>query len=244
MAGKNPNWSRDELIVAFDLYMRFEGNPPGKTSREITELSDLLNRMGQQQEGRQDTFRNASGVYMKAMNFRRLDPRYKDAGKKGLQRGNKDEEVVWEIFAHDPKRLREVASAIRATVEAGEVPPAPPDEEEEDEGGEEGRMLSRVHRSRERNRKIVNKKKSQVLEREGRLQCEACGFDYAETFGERGWGFIEAHHTKPVETLLPGSKTKVGDLALLCANCHRMIHVARPWLTVEELCRLLGGEPR
>ncbi|WP_249187608.1 hypothetical protein [Nocardiopsis sp. MG754419] len=35
------------------------------------------------------------------------------------------------------------------------------------------------------------------------------------------------------------SRTRLEDLALLCANRHRMIHVARPWLTVDRL-RALG----
>jgi hypothetical protein len=50
----------------------------------------------------------------------------------------------------------------------------------------------------------------------------------------------EAHHTKPVETLVEGSKTKLEDLALLCANCHRMVHATRPWLTVNGLRHLLS----
>jgi 5-methylcytosine-specific restriction protein A len=25
------------------------------------------------------------------------------------------------------------------------------------------------------------------------------------------------------------------DLALLCANCHRIIHSCRPWLSLDEL---------
>ena len=58
--------------------------------------------------------------------------------------------------------------------------------------------------------------------------------------GLRGKGFIEAHHTKPVfKTLVEGSKTKLEDLALVCANCHRMIHSARSWLTVPELQKLI-----
>ena len=43
---RNPTWSRDELILTLDLYVQFKGNPPGKTSKEVTELSDLLNMMG------------------------------------------------------------------------------------------------------------------------------------------------------------------------------------------------------
>ncbi|MGO9534083.1 MAG: HNH endonuclease [Syntrophobacteraceae bacterium] len=49
----------------------------------------------------------------------------------------------------------------------------------------------------------------------------------------------KAHHLKPVESLSPDSKTRMDDLELLCSNCHRMIHVARPWLTIEQLMGIL-----
>ncbi|WP_082179747.1 hypothetical protein [Acetobacter pasteurianus] len=44
---------------------------------------------------------------------------------------------------------------------------------------------------------------------------------------------------KPLADLTETTITKLGDLALLCANCHRMIHAQRPWLTLEELVVLL-----
>ncbi|WP_352230624.1 MULTISPECIES: HNH endonuclease [Asaia] len=37
----------------------------------------------------------------------------------------------------------------------------------------------------------------------------------------------------------PGTKTKLSDLALLCANCHRMIHARRPWLSLDELRQII-----
>ena len=45
---RNPTWSRDELILTLDLYLQFKGNAPGKTSKNILQLSDLLNKMGAQ----------------------------------------------------------------------------------------------------------------------------------------------------------------------------------------------------
>lgn len=42
---RNPGWTRDELILALDLYVRFKGNPPGKGSAEIIGLSAILNRL-------------------------------------------------------------------------------------------------------------------------------------------------------------------------------------------------------
>ena len=100
-------------------------------------------------------------------------------------------------------------------------------------------MLTRQHRFRERNREIVRKKKADVLRKHSRLCCEVCQFDFEGRYGERGAGFIECHHTKPLHTLREGEKTKMADLALVCANCHRMIHAKREWLTVEALRAML-----
>jgi 5-methylcytosine-specific restriction enzyme A len=78
-----------------------------------------------------------------------------------------------------------------------------------------------------------------VLKAKGDLACEVCDFDFSARYGERGDGFIECHHTKPLADGSPGEKTKLSDLALVCANCHRMIHRARPWLNVDQLKTLL-----
>jgi len=101
------------------------------------------------------------------------------------------------------------------------------------------RLLTRKHLARERNRKLVIAKRKQALKKMGNLKCEVCEFDFSATYGSRGAGFIECHHTKPVATLTEGNRTHINDLALVCANCHRMIHRAKPWLAIEELKSLL-----
>jgi 5-methylcytosine-specific restriction protein A len=135
-------------------------------------------------------------------------------------------------FAHDPDRLSATASAIEGNLsEAIDTMPF----EIEIEEAEEGRVLTRAHLVRERSRKLVQAKKMDTMNRTGKLACEACGFDFRETYGERGDGFIEVHHALPVYQLSPGSKTKLSDLHLLCTNCHRMIHFRRPWLSLADL---------
>jgi 5-methylcytosine-specific restriction protein A len=85
---RNPTWVRDELILALDMYLRCAGNPPRKGSPEIDELSETLNRLGRYLGiATEDRFRNVNGVYMKLMNFRRFDPVFTQAGKRGLSRG-------------------------------------------------------------------------------------------------------------------------------------------------------------
>jgi 5-methylcytosine-specific restriction protein A len=236
---KNPPWSRDELILALNLYVASKGNPPGKNSEGVVALSNLLNQMDSQIAQHASDFRNPNGVYMKVMNFRRLDPVYIAQGKKGLQRGNKLEEEVWKDFANNPEKLAQAANAIRLNVTQGEIPAASNEEDDELAEAEEGRILTRIHRSRERSRELIEKKKASALKLLGCLRCEACCFDFKAVYGSRGGRFIEAHHTKPVHTLVPGSKTRLEDLVLLCSNCHRMVHIQRPWLTVQELKQLL-----
>jgi 5-methylcytosine-specific restriction protein A len=237
--GRNPPWTRDELILALDLYMRHQAAPPGKNSAEIAELSALLNRLHRlsARDARPD-FRNPNGVYMKLMNFRRFDPAYTAAGKTGLSRGNRDEERVWAEFSSTPPRLFETAKAIRAAVRLNEPHFSAIALNEEEEGqteAPEGRLLTRLHRYRERDRDLVRLRKDKALREFGFLRCEVCEFDFAATYGERGYGFIECHHTRPLHTLQEGDKTRLQDLALLCANCHRMVHATRPWLSLEEL---------
>jgi HNH endonuclease len=104
----------------------------------------------------------------------------------------------------------------------------------------EGRELFLKHRARERNRAVVELAKSLFLRKHGRFFCQACGFDFERTYGDLGRGFIEAHHTIPVSELSAGSTTRANEIALICPNCHRMLHRKRPWLPVDELQTLLN----
>ncbi len=236
---RNPLWTRDELILALDLYIRFDGNPPGKKSTEVMELSRLLNTMGRSISGRNKNYRNPNGVYMKVMNFRRFDSVYANSGRVGLRRGNKDEKEVWRDFASNQDKLRRTVAAIVAAVNDGDSTAVSADDDQF-VVAEEGDLLTSLHKRRERSRSLVEKKKALALAEHGKIVCEACGFDFEAVYGVRGQGFIEAHHTRPVHTLRPKSKTKLVDLALLCANCHRMVHSKRPWLTLAELRQLLS----
>ena len=180
------------------------------------------------------TYRSADSVVMKLMNFRSLDPNY---GGKGLGSVGSGDREVWEEFASDRDRLHAAAGAIRGASATGSKI------EDGDEGefeAPEGRLLTRLHVVRERNRNLAERKKAAMIRASGGLGCEACGFDFARCYGDRGAGFIECHHTVPLHALdAKSATTKLRDLVLLCANCHRMIHARKPWLTVSELRRLL-----
>ncbi len=235
----NPAWTRDEVILALDLYFRELSARGSKTHPAVIELSDLLNTLPLQGGHRHDRkYRNANSVGRKLSNFLRLDPDYPGAG---LERGGHFEELIWNEFTHDLPRLHQVATAIRshtlkAPAPAGDLPGV-----DEDEEAQEGQVPVRMHKYRERQPNLARKEKAKVLQETRKLQCEVCGFDFEATYGDLGRGFAECHHIKPLADLKPGQKTWLDDLAIVCANCHRMLHRGKPWMSLEALRARLRG---
>lgn len=237
---RNPVWKREELILALELYFRAPSAVGHKTHPEVIALSEILNSLPIHPtiDGRATTFRNPSGVGLKLANFRAVDPNVTAAG---MGSGSKLDKQIFEEFAGDLPKLRKTAQSIRDL--AGEVPrPATedtPDIDEQD-GQTEGGIIERVHRTRERNGKLIKQKKNAVLKATGTLLCEACDFDFQAVYGELGKEFAECHHKKPVSEMAKGEKTRLSDLAIVCSNCHRMIHRYRPWKSVAELRALIA----
>ena len=186
---KNPHWTRDEHIVALDFYLQHTPSIPDKESQEIRELSRSLNLLQQSIGGETpEKFRNENGVYMKLMNFRRFDPAYKGVG---LENGSKDEEVVWNLYANDPDNLHALAKHILSFTKPSSHQEKLPELNEEEIESNEGQLLSRVHRFRERDPSLVQKKKEKFLSEHGTLFCECCGFNFNEVYGAHGEGFID-----------------------------------------------------
>ena len=95
----------------------------------------------------------------------------------------------------------------------------------------EGAESYRTHRTRERDSALATAAKKRRLTDFGTLACDVCTFDFTQKYGVLGGGFIEAHHTVPVSKLDGTTKTRVSDLALVCSNCHRMLHrLCSRWL--------------
>lgn len=117
-------------------------------------------------------------------------------------------------------------------------PVAPPPAE--DESFAEGKEQLRRHRPLERNRTLVRRKKAVVSAAEGKLACEVCEFDLRAAYGPLGDGFAECHHTRPMAEVRGVRRTKLSELAVVCANCHRMLH-RRPFHTVAELRAVVRG---
>jgi 5-methylcytosine-specific restriction enzyme A len=72
--------------------------------------------------------------------------------------------------------------------------------------------------------------------------CMCCKFNFKETYGEWGEGYIHVHHLQPISTTeekqLVNPKT---DLVVVCANCHSMIHRRKDkLLSPDELRQIIS----
>lgn len=96
---------------------------------------------------------------------------------------------------------------------------------EEIDGVTEGERVLRRHFRVERNSWIVKEKKRQCRNERGGLCCDVCQADFLERYGEL-WDerAIDAHHTRPLADLSAPAVTRLEDLLLVCATCHRLIH--------------------
>lgn len=110
----------------------------------------------------------------------------------------------------------------------------------------EGREIEIVkrHLVRERDSRIIAKAKAEALKNgNGTIKCDCCQFEFTDKYGEQGKGFIECHHKQPISE--GGERvTTLDDLAMVCSNCHRMLHRKNKngeYYSVEQLRNLISS---
>jgi putative restriction endonuclease len=85
-------WSRDELILALNLYLKL---PFGKLHSRTPEIIHLANLMG----------RTAGSVAMRLNNFASVDPYHQQRGIIGLRGGLKQVQPIWDEFINNKDEL-------------------------------------------------------------------------------------------------------------------------------------------
>lgn len=79
------NWTRDELIVAFNLYCKIPFSKITSKNPEIINLAKIIGR-------------TPSAVALKLVNFARLDPELQKRNIAGMSHGSKSEGKIWDEF--------------------------------------------------------------------------------------------------------------------------------------------------
>jgi 5-methylcytosine-specific restriction protein A len=230
----NPKWTRDETILALDLYFDCRDHIPSASDERVQALSKLLRAFPyHSRAARKDSFRNPDGVAFKLQNLRQVDT------GRGLGNVSKMDRAVWNELGKDRKRTNELANLIRSGIAFIERT----DEELNDaEEFSEGRVVSEAHSRRERDPRLRQRLMEQ-RRKDGALECEICGcLPPASEFGEV---IFEVHHLLPLAAA-GERKTKLTDMALLCANCHRLIHraiaIEKHWLSIQQAKLIFRGD--
>ena len=92
MSGRGKIWSREESIIAFNLYCRTPFGRIHKTNPEIIDIAKKLER-------------TPSAVSMKMLNFARFDPQLQRRNISGLMHGSKQDKKIWDEFNGDWEAL-------------------------------------------------------------------------------------------------------------------------------------------
>jgi putative restriction endonuclease len=104
------NWSRNELLVAFNLYCR---TPFGRLHRSNPEIISLASRIG----------RTPSAVAMKLVNFASFDPVHQAREVRGLSNASQSDRQIWDEFNSNPERLAFESQKAFNVVTAGATEP-------------------------------------------------------------------------------------------------------------------------
>ncbi|MCI0361757.1 MAG: HNH endonuclease [Planctomycetaceae bacterium] len=86
------SWSRDETLVAFNIYCR---TPFGRLHGKNPEIIEVAARLG----------RTASALAMKCCNLAAFDDVLKERGIKGLSKASKTDAEVWHDFQQHPEEV-------------------------------------------------------------------------------------------------------------------------------------------
>ncbi|MEO8235964.1 MAG: HNH endonuclease [Flavobacterium sp.] len=85
-------WTKEELILAFNLYLKIEFGKTHAHNPKIIELAKLINR-------------TPSSIVMRLGNFASIDPFHQLRGVGGLPNGKKQVQPIWNEFFHNQEEL-------------------------------------------------------------------------------------------------------------------------------------------
>jgi putative restriction endonuclease len=101
-------WSREELVLAFNLYLKLPFGKLHSNTSEIIHLAKLIKR-------------TPSSVAMRLCNFASVDPYHINRGIKGLKGGFRQVQPIWDEFKSNQEDLLFLSEQILAKFEGKSI---------------------------------------------------------------------------------------------------------------------------
>ena len=220
----NTSFTRDEAILALDVLCFTNELRLKKESKEIIELSELLNELPIIPISvRGEIFRNSNGIKNQLLKFK------SSYSKK--ERDSHVGSIFYEIadeFDGRKDELHKIACAIRQNREFFKT--ATFGSEFEGRDFPEGALLFHLHR-------VLETRDSRKVARAER--CEICHLNLSEVYKSAFGTFLQCHLTVPIIELDGSKHYAADDFITVCPNCHAVLHRHRPWLTKENAGKIL-----
>jgi 5-methylcytosine-specific restriction enzyme A len=232
---KNPDWTREEMILALDLYFRLDQGQMHHRNPDVIRVSNELIALNIHTEiSDKKKFRSPDSVSRRLGNFKTMDKTYLG---EGLPNAGKLARKVWDEFKSHRDKLSKEAELIRQLY----LKPG----SDEDSGFSEKEynyktdFLFNYHRNKETDPVVVKVKKEMVLSEKKSLKCEVCGIDSLDFYGELGKDMMEIHYEKELKDV-PGLETiEMKDCIIVCSNCHKILDKNYGLFTSSDLFRII-----
>ncbi|MDG2431091.1 HNH endonuclease [Flavobacterium sp.] len=85
-------WTKEELILAFNLYLKIPFGKMHSTNKDIIHLANLIGR-------------SSSSIALRLVNFASVDPALQARGIKGMSGGTKIVQPIWDEYFHNQEEL-------------------------------------------------------------------------------------------------------------------------------------------
>ena len=97
-------WTKEELILAFNLYLKIPFGKMHSSNKDIIHLANLIGR-------------TPNSIALRLVNFASVDPVLKARGIKGMDGGTKIVKPIWDEFFHNQEELVFLSEKILAEKE-------------------------------------------------------------------------------------------------------------------------------
>ena len=97
-------WTKEELILAFNLYLKTPFGKMHSTNKEVIHLANLIGR-------------SSNSIALRLVNFASVDPVLKARGIKGMDGGTKIVQPIWDEFFNNQEELIFLSEKILAEKE-------------------------------------------------------------------------------------------------------------------------------